>query len=814
MTYAEVAVDAPIRFNRTLTYSVPRNMRLVPGQLVWVSLGNRPVQGIVLEISEKTSLELIKDIDEVVESAPLISAAALNVACWISERYVSTLFDAVSLFLPPGFKNRVVSRIQPCGSSLNHETDNLNAQEKQVFLYVKSHGSLDERKVRTVLGKQSDKIVRRLISKGLVSRTRDLPSPKVALNYKNFVSPAIEKPQFKESISRLERAPLQMALLRSLFEVGQPILAGVIRKEFGHSALNSLLKKGLVCLEWRRSESVPQALVNGLQEDTFMLTRQQEQVLEAINSVIGQPLGLASKPFLLHGVTGSGKTEVYIRALETVLSQGKQGLLLVPEISMTPQIVRQLTGRFPGKVGVLHSQLSLREQFDQWWSIRQGTYSIVIGPRSALFAPLDRIGLIVLDEEHEWTYKQQEQPMYHARDVAIQLANIHSAGVILGSATPDVVSYYRAINGQYRLLNLSKRINSSDVGPSHHKQTSYLPTVEMVDMREELKSGNRSILSKSLSDGLTECVQTGKKAILFLNRRGSSTVVQCRACGQTMKCRRCDVSFTYHSTGNCLRCHQCNYTRLVPTTCPKCQSPRIRYMGLGTQRVVDEVQKLIPGVSILRWDRDTTSSIRDHQTIMENFASGREQVLVGTQMVAKGLHVPQVTLVGVIIADIGLMLPDFRAAEHTFQVLCQVVGRAGRGFEPGRAILQTYNPDNYALKAAAQQDFNILFERELKFRRQQELPPFNKLIHLVYIHTNVSICQKEAEGVSKNLRNLAYTRGIADFKVIGPAPAFPQRVRGRFRWHLILKGSDPITLLKEIPLSKGWTVDVDPVSVL
>ena len=814
MTYAEVAVDAPIGFNRTLTYSVPYNMRLVPGQLVWVSLGNRPVQGIVFEISEKTSLETTKDIDEVVESAPLISASGLELACWISERYISSLFDAGALFLPPGFKTRVVTRIQSYGGSRQNETDNLDEQEKQAFIYIKSHGSIGERNLKTALGAQGGTAVRRLLRKGMVIRTRDLPPPKISFNYESFVSPNLEKAQLEESMARLGRAPRQMALLHSLIEADHSLPVVLIRKRFGASALNSLLQKGFVYLEWRRLQSLPQALVNGLQEKPVMLTAPQEQALEAINSVLVHPVARGSKPFLLHGVTGSGKTEVYIKSLETVLAQGRQGLLLVPEISMTPQMVQRLTSRFPGKIGVLHSQLSLREQFDQWWRIKQGGCGVVIGPRSALFAPMDRIGLIVLDEEHEWTYKQQEQPLYHARDVAIQLARLHGAGVILGSATPDVVSYYRATRGQYRLLNLPDRISLNVVGSPSHKHAPYLPSVEVVDMRKELKSGNRSILSKCLLEALIECVGTGNKAILFLNRRGSSTVVQCRACGQNMKCLRCDVSLTYHTTGNRLRCHQCNYSRLVPRTCPNCQSPRIRYMGLGTQRVVDEVQKLIPGVSVLRWDRDTTPSVRDHQLLMENFSSSKAQVLVGTQMVAKGLHVPQVTLVGVVIADIGLMLPDFRAAEHTFQVLCQVIGRAGRGLEPGRAILQTYNPDNYALQAAAHQDFNILFERELKFRRQQELPPFNRLVHLVYIHTNASICQNESERVSQNLRNLAYTSGITDFKVIGPAPAFPQRVRGRFRWHLILKGTDPINLLQKMTLPAGWTVDVDPVTVL
>ena len=815
MRYAEVAVNAPVGCDRTLTYSVPPPTSVVPGQLVWVPLGARPVQGIVFSLSQESHVENVRDLGEALEPSPLVSSVGLALAHWISDYYMSPLFGAAALFLPPGFRTRVITHIQAVAGLEQNGTENLNDAEKRVISYIHRHSPVDETRLKKVLGRRGERAVTGLLRKGLVVRRRFLPAARTSPTYDSFVHLAMQGWHLSESIERLERsAPRQVALLRSLASADQQLSATLARKEFGSSALNALMKKGLVALEWRRPESDPAPLSVGGNEGPLVLTTPQEQALAQINTALDRVEDHPPRSFLLYGVTGSGKTEIYIRALAHVVAQGKQGLLLVPEISLTPQMVHRLVSRFPGRVGVLHSKLSLREQFDQWWRIRQGEYDIVIGPRSALFAPLDRLGLIVLDEEHEWTYKQQDQsPRYHARDGALQLATLTGAIVVLGSATPDVESYYRAQRGQYRSLELPERIAVHSM-KSTSGQDGSLATVQVVDMRKELKEGNRSIFSRALAQGLQDCVSGGQRAILFLNRRGSATVVQCRACGQTMRCRRCAVALTYHSAGSRLRCHQCNYSLPIPSKCPNCRSPYIKYLGLGTQRVVDEVQELLPAASVLRWDRDTAPSAREHQLLMESFATGEAQVLVGTQMVAKGLHVPEVTLVGVVLADIGLSLPDFRAGEHTFQLLCQVVGRSGRGPQPGKAIVQTYNPDSYVVQAAAQQDFSLLYRQELEFRREQRLPPFSRLVHLVHVHTNAVACQKEAERMARQLRHLAYTHGLTDPEVVGPAPAYPERVRGRYRWHLLLRGTNPAVLLTDMPLPQGWTIDVDPVSVL
>ncbi len=541
------------------------------------------------------------------------------------------------------------------------------------------------------------------------------------------------------------------------------------------------------------------------------LTPEQERALSQIVAALeGRSPGPRS--FLLHGVTASGKTEVYIRALAHCLAQGRRGILLVPEISLTPQMVQRLTARFPGRVAVMHSALTQGQLFDQWWEVHDGTYDIVVGPRSALFAPVSDLGLIIVDEEHEWTYKQQESaPRYHARETALKLAELSGAVVVLGSATPDVVTYYQATTGLHQLLEMPHRVVPTPEAP--------LPKVEMVDMRRELKEGNRSIFSRALSRALGTCLARNEQAILFLNRRGSASVVQCRDCGHTLRCSGCDTPLTYHSDGHLL-CHQCNRRRRPVTSCPQCRSPRIRYLGLGTQRVVQELSRLFPGEPVLRWDRDAVRAARGgdgsggHAVLMERFARGEARILVGTQMVAKGLHVPSVSLVGVVLADVGLNLPDIRAGERIFQLLYQVAGRAGRGSAPGRVIIQTYNPDHYALVAAAAQDYALFYKQELEYRRRLRHPPFSRLARLLYSHRNAALCQREAEEMARALRQRAYATGLADVEVVGPAPAFPPRLRGTYRWHLVLRGPDPRAFLEGLRVPQGWLWDIDPVTLL
>ena len=828
MRYAEVAVNAPIGYDRTLSYSIPDRLELEPGQMVWAPLGHRPVQGIVFQLTDLPQVDVTKDVIAPIELSPLVTPLGLVLARWISSYYMSSLFDAVTLMLPPGFENRVRSYIYPTFQG-PEVTAELSTKGKQTLEFLATQSEISENELGKALGKDGERELRGLLRRGMLGRRWELPRPKVSYKYECYIRPVTSDEQEKVGLLG-DRAAKQKSVYEELSRSQEALPFSIANKEYGTSAVKGLVEKGLLSLEWVRIDREP-ALQRevGSRSDAnvnLVLTPEQERALSAIKDALETGSGTGGL-FLLHGVTGSGKTEVYLRALEHCLRLGKRGIFLVPEIALTPQTVHRLNARFPGKVAVLHSQLSVGERFDQWWRIRDGVYDVVVGPRSALLSPLPDLGLIVIDEEHEWTYKQQNTaPYYHARQVALKMAALADAVVVMGSATPDVETYFRAKRGEYRLLELPHRIVPTPEHPPSPVANGLvrevpeghgggdLARVEICDMRQELKEGNRSIFGRSLTSALSQCVDRGEQAVLFINRRGSSTVVQCRDCGHALHCRRCSVTLTYHATDTRLVCHQCNRRSRLPRGCPQCRSPRIKHLGIGTQRVVEEIGRLLPNVTTLRWDRDTAHPPRAHEGILERFLQGEAQVLIGTQMVAKGLHMPNVTLVGAVLADIGLNLPDFRAGERAFQLLCQVAGRAGRGMSPGTVIIQTYNPTNYAVEAAAKQGYHLLYSREVRFRQMQGNPPFNRLVHMTYVHTNAEACRRESERMGRALRHRAYSRGLTNVEVIGPAPAFPERVKGRYRWHTILRGRDLHSFLDGMPIPQGWTVDIDPVTVL
>ncbi|HEX2986621.1 MAG TPA: primosomal protein N', partial [Chloroflexota bacterium] len=504
--------------------------------------------------------------------------------------------------------------------------------------------------------------------------------------------------------------------------------------------------------------------------------------------------------------------QVYMRSIEALLRLGRRAIVLVSEIAQTPEALERYSEQFPGRVALLHSELPDAERWQLWRGIYDGRFDVVVGPRSALFSPVPDLGLIVLDEEHEPAYKQEDKaPRYHARDVAIELGKRVGATVILGSATPDVGSFYLAERGEYRLAELPDRYSGPSAGGW---STGKLPSVQVVDLREELKTGNTSLLSRPLQRGLERILSLGEQAILFLNRRGQSTCVLCRDCGQVIKCRRCDVPMVYHRDPNELMCHSCNRRAPVPTRCPNCKGRRISFFGAGTERVEEEVKRLFPAARVLRWDQDVTGRQGDHARLHREFREHEADVLVGTQMVAKALDFPLVTLVGVVLADITLHLPDFRAAERTFQLLAQVSGRAGRGSREGEVILQTYSPDHYSVVAASRHDYRAFYEREITFRRQNSYPPFRELARLTYTGTGETRARFEALEMRQHLRSKIEEMGIADIEILGPAPAFHARVRGKFRWQIVLAGQRLGRLLCEIDLPLGWGLDVDPMSLL
>jgi primosomal protein N' (replication factor Y) len=479
---------------------------------------------------------------------------------------------------------------------------------------------------------------------------------------------------------------------------------------------------------------------------------------------------------LLYGVTGSGKTEVYLQAIACMLQKELASIVLVPEIALTPQMTERFVARFGNKVAVLHSRLSAGERYDEWCRVARGEALVVIGARSAVFAPVPKLGLIILDEEHEITYKQEETPRYHARDIALRRAEMHGAAVILGSATPSLESYTKALRGEYRLAKLPQRIAGRP-----------LPPVEIVDMREELKSGNRSIFSRTLQAALRDALAAGKQAIIFLNRRGYSTFVLCRTCGHVMRCPACNVSLKFHSTLAMLCCHYCDYREPYPSACPACGGRYIRHFGTGTQKVEEELRRRFPAARPLRLDADSTARKGEYRQILASFRRGEANVLVGTQMIAKGLDFPKVTLVGVITADTALNLPDFRAGERTFQMLTQVAGRAGRGATGGRVVIQTYTPEHYAVVAARKHDFETFYREESARRKELGYPPFGYLVRLLV-----------SGGVEGNVMKAAsLLTGFlgTEIEIWGPSPCPLEKVRGRYRWQLVLRGDELEPLL-------------------
>ena len=641
---------------------------------------------------------------------------------------------------------------------------------------------------------------------------------------------------------------------------------GEANREFGSHVVEALWRKGLVAQDWWRTSGGPPpipALGSADGPEQLTLTTEQRRALSEITAALeasfgershpnpvlsgaegsppdGEGARLSDRSFLLHGVTGSGKTEVYLRAIAHAVRLGRRAVFLVPEISLTPQTLERVNAWFAGRVALLHSQQTPRQKFDQWWDIRGGNFDVVVGPRSALFAPVDNLGIIVIDEEHEWTYKQEESaPLYHARAAALELARRSDAVVVLGSATPSVESYYHASRGRLRLLELPHRVAGSSA-PSHsgegsspsgeitrHSRESGNPEsspslaqVQVCDMRQELREGNRHIFSRALSAGLRECLDSGNQAILFLNRRGSSSIVQCRDCGYVAVCRRCDTPLTYHAAPTRLLCHQCNYSRRPLTHCPECRGSRIRQLGLGTERVVAEVSGLFPGVRVDRLDSDALRQAQSRRggagaagEAVARLASGETQVLVGTQMVAKGLDIPNVALVGVVLADIGLHVPDFRAGERAFSLLCQVAGRAGRGDAPGRVFIQTYDPEHYAIRAGANQDYSEMYRQEIESRRRLGYPPFNQLAHIVYQNSDADACQRQTTTIADELKRRAAAGGRTDIEVNGPAPGLPPRLRGRHRWRLLLRGRGLAEFLEGVDFPVGCAVDIDPAHV-
>jgi len=816
LKFAEVAVDSPGSGDRTFTYQIPSGFDLELGHSVLVPFGNQSRQGIVFAFSDTTDLDSVRQVSEITAKEPLIDPIHLKLANWISNQYLCTLFQASSLMFPPGGRKR---RSITLSVSDSVEVSELKLSEFQSsvvsYIYAREPVQLD--RVISNFGENSRRLVSQLVEKQILIRSVTESSVKIRVKYEKFVD--ITKSGRNALLdSQLIKAPKQLHILENLSTVQENFhRLSVLRKEFGNSPVNSLISKGFLQEHLVEIDRDP---LNGKFFKTakpVKLSKSQKAALEQISELIEDP-SIKTRAVLLHGVTGSGKTEVYLDAVTLCISRGKTALILVPEIALTPQTIERFASRFPGKVAVLHSGLTLGERFDQWRKVKNNEYDVVIGSRSAIFAPLRDLGLIVIDEEHEWTYKQNEgAPRYHARDVAMQLAGLTSATVILGSASPDLESYRRAMRGRYRLVELEQRYRPNI--SSDQTESRLLAKVRIVDMRSELKSGNTNIFSRELLSDLEHTISSGNQAILFLNRRGSSSYVQCTSCGYVVTCRNCDVSLTFHSGIKLLICHYCGQKRKNIEYCLECNSEKVGRYGVGTQLVVERLTDLYPDVIIDRWDSDAITNHSNYDDLLDRFRSGKTRIVVGTQLISKGHHLPNVTLVGVVLADIGLGLPDFRASERVFQTLCQVAGRAGRGEEEGKVLIQTFQPEHYAIKTAASQDYRSFFDIESRNRMDNIHPPYSKIIRLLRHDVDNVSGQRESGNLARVLEEQRQIWGLSDTEVLGPTPAFPSRVRGRYQWQIILRGPSPRALLDTISLpgvsdarrpgKRGWIIDVD-----
>jgi primosomal protein N' (replication factor Y) (superfamily II helicase) len=813
MIYAKIAVNAPL--DSTFDYHVPPAFEamLQVGHLVEIPFGKRAETGLVVEIHDQPPDMVTKPITDVLDPRPFVNAEQIEIAQWMSQAYRAPIGTCLWLWLPVGLSAMRDSRYTL--SDRDGVDDSAKtAGELDLIDLLRRRGSLLSKQIVAALpGAEWRVSMDALVKIGAVTRESVIAAPRIKPKLAPMATLNIPEDQIEHALVTLsaakrppkaEKLEIYARVLRVLARESRPIENQWIyaQTEASKADLKKLNETGFIALG--EHEILRDSLAGRHLLQTFAptFTPQQAAAWDRISQAG------AGERFLLHGVTGSGKTEIYLRAIETALHAGKTAIFLVPEIALTPQTIDRVAQRFPNQVGILHSGISDGERFDTWRRAREGKLRVIVGARSALFAPLPHLGVIILDEEHDHSFKQSantQPPHYHARTTAEQIAKQRGAVVIMGSATPDVETYQRAVNGEITLLELPQRVMGHAVSLSGNaSEMIELPPVHVVDMRRELKAGNTSIFSRPLRAALSETLERGEQAILFLNRRGQATYIFCRDCGYVVKCPNCDSPLTYHRHGSELRCHKCGYTQLEPKQCPDCKSARIKYFGAGTQQVEQALAEMFPAARPLRWDADTASDFTAHEA----------DVLIGTQMVAKGLDIPHVTLVGVVSADVGINLPDFRAGERTFQLLTQVAGRAGRGMQRGQVVLQTYQPEHYAIQAAAQHDYATFFEREIAYRRQIGYPPFRRLIRILFRYPNETKTKAEASRAAALIRNRLKALGMTGTELIGPAPCFFMRENNVFRWHLMLRGPDPLPALAGMQIPSGWHVDIDPVEVL
>ena len=771
--YADVVLPLPV--DHPFTYEVPVSLveRATLGMRAVVPVQNRTETGYIVGLSESTSLEKVRPLIDLPDPSPIFSDQMLDLCRWMADYYCCSLGEALQCAVPAGLRMRSKMRYTLVEGQLGpgRYTD----KQRKVVAALHAQGPLTQAQLAKIVGATAlSNTLHSLLARGIVTGEPDAAEGSVSMRTETHVRLVEEAIPGVDELAKLQRsAPRQAAVFLDLMhgEPEQP--AAVLYEKHGadSSVVAALVKKGYVERVERECYRSPEFAVDARAKTKLELNPEQRAAYEAI---VGAMATEKFQTFLLQGVTGSGKTEVYLQAIEYALARGRTAIILVPEISLTPQTVGRFVARFGERVAVLHSGLGRGERYDEWRRAQRGEVRIVVGARSAVFAPLPDLGVIVVDEEHDGSYKQADTPRYHARDVATVRAKRAGAVCVLGSATPSLESYYNYETGKFQRLQLLER---ATILP--------LPEVQLVDMRLEAREqSGQVILSGVLQKEVTARVAAGEQVILLLNRRGFAPFVLCSKCGWVAQCADCNVSLTYHARGSFLGCHYCNARHEIIQECAECGFSPLLYLGTGTQKVEEYLMGTFPGARVERMDADTTAGKGGHAKILGRFAAGGIDILIGTQMIAKGHDYPGVTLVGVINADTSLSVPDFRAAEQTFQLLTQVAGRAGRGVRPGKVIVQTFRPNHYAVQAASHHDYAAFFAREIEERRTASYPPLRRMANLAVESEDVLEAEKAAAALHRIVRDLIRELDFRGVETLGPAPASVYKVKKRYRWNL------------------------------
>lgn len=813
--FAEIALPLPV--DQVFSYSIPENLldAALPGRRVSVAFTNRRMTGLITALSDTCPVERYRPLLDVLDHEPVLDATLLELTGWIGRYYLCPWGEAIKAALPAGLlseSEQIVSRDGPCPPESMDRLRRTAPRQAELLAQVPEQGAvtLSSLRRRTRI-RQPFAALRGLEAKGLVSITIGESGGAPGIRYETWVELIPSKEEAARIVSRLiPRATRQASCINLLARHDGRLTTEQLRHlgKIERDVVRRLEKKGLVSLH--EVESIRDPYRDAELPDPAEVdpTSEQAEALREIHGAIGDG---AFKSLLLYGVTGSGKTHVYVKSIEKTLEAGKSAIVLVPELALTPQAVRQFRAHFGDLVTVLHSGLSPGERYDSWRRTRAGDYRIVVGARSAVFAPLSNLGLIVIDEEHEPSYKQfDDPPLYHARDVAIVRARMVNAVTVMGSATPSLETYANTRSGKFACCRLTRRVDQRP-----------LPGVRIVDMREERRLGRLSVFSSPLASRIKDRLDRKEQIILFLNRRGFSPFVQCYDCGHSVSCPHCSVTMTYHADSLFMRCHYCDHRDQAPEVCPKCRSGSIGYRGVGTQRVEEELKDRYPEARIVRMDMDTTSRKGAHQDIFHRVLNHEADILLGTQMVAKGFDFPNVTLVGVISADTSLNLPDFRASERTFQLLTQVAGRTGRGKLGGEVIVQTYSQGHHSIASAQTHDYESFFTREIADRKALSYPPFGRMVGMLFQGEQDDYVMREARRFADLMR-----KQPGALNILGPAPPVIARVRNQYRWQIVARSSHSTRLRDAVRrVRQHWEraadnrrvhlkVDVDPVGLM